>query len=321
MEISLPSRLLLSLVILAASLVTPIFVKAAAKNEGKLHSVGVTLAEDGGPYYEQVVRGVEHAAREINPEVQFSAVSCKNGAALQIEQLDKFVRDGVDVIVIQRSYAGDSSPAVQRARQAGVVVVAIDAAVPGGTDALVRPDERQGGLVAAQYVAARLKDGGEVALANGPTKYPAIKDRADGFTDELKKHPSIRIVEGQDTGMSRDGATKAMEGFMTRHPHLAAVYGVNDPVAVYCEAAALRAGRSDLFIVGMEGSPRSVTAMKDPARLIAASPGEDPYALAETALRRGGGILRGEPRPSEPILVPFTPLSRANVEGYQGWSK
>lgn len=134
---------------------------AFAKNDEVLHSVAVTLAEDGGPYYEQFTRGAEHAAKAINPAVKFTAVSCKNDAAVQMEQLDKFAADGTQLVVIQSSYAGDSSPAVQRARKDGMVVVALDAEVPGGTDVIVRPDEIQGGRLAAEYVAGRLPEGGE----------------------------------------------------------------------------------------------------------------------------------------------------------------
>lgn len=314
--------IVVSRIVLATTLSTATLAAASEKSSMKLRSIGVTLAEEGGrPYYEQVARGAESAAKAINPAVRFTAASCKNDATLQTEQLDKFVRDGTDLIVIQRSYSGDSSPAVQRARKAGVVVVAVDAEVPGGTDAVVQPDEAQGGMLAAQYIAFRLVEGGKVAIANGPATSQALKSRVEGFVAELKKHPGIEVVEDQDTGMMRENAQKIMDAFLTRHPDLAAVYGVNDPVAYYCEEAALRAGRTNLFIVGMEGSPRSVEAMKDSARLIAASPGEDPFALAELAVRRGVAILRGEQRPAHPILIPFTPLSRANVDGYIGWTK
>lgn len=128
-------------------------------------------------------------------------------------------------------------------------------------------------------------------------------------------------MEDRDTGMTRDGTQKIMSDFLTRYPDLAAVYAVNDPVAYYCEQAALQASRTNLFIVGMEGSPRSVEAMKDTARLIEASPGEDPFALAEIAVQRGAAILRGESPRQESILFPFTPLDRANVQRYRGWSR
>src|SRR5438445_1150138 len=97
----------------------------AENRDRALRSVAVTLAEDGGAYYEQVVKGAENAARAVNPLVEFTAVTCKNSAEIQVNQIDEFIRGGVDLIIIQRSYVGDSSLAVQRARQAGVLVVAI----------------------------------------------------------------------------------------------------------------------------------------------------------------------------------------------------
>jgi ribose transport system substrate-binding protein len=228
----------------------------------------------------------------------------------------------VDLIIIQRSYAGDSSPAVQRARQAGATVVAIDSDVPGGTDALVKPDEEQGGMLAAQYIAHRLAEkGGIVAIANGPANAGPIQLRVEGFIGELKKYPRIKIVENRDTGMSREGTRRVMAQFLADHADLDAVYGVNDPVAYYCELEALAANRTNLFIVGMEGSPTSTKAMKDPQRLIAASPAEDPFAIAETAVKTGAALRQGGPALTSPILVPFTELSRQNIGQYHGWSR
>lgn len=292
-----------------------------AVTEKPLQSVAVTLAEDGGPYYEQITRGAASAAKAINPAVHYTAISCKNDAATQMQQIEDFVKAGTDLIVIQRSYRGDSSPAVQRARQAGVVVVAIDADIPGGADATVKPDERQGGVLAAEEVAAKLPAGGSVAIANGPAKSTALQSRVAGFLDELKKHSAISVIENRDTGMTPDGTHKAVADILSRHADLAAIYGVNDRVAYYAEEEALRSGRTNLFIVGMEGSPRSVAAMKEPHRLITASPGADPFILAKTAVETGAGILAGKQPPAEPILLPFTPLSRANVESFAGWTK
>ena len=113
--------------LLAVILVHGVRSHAAAR---PFQSVAVTLAEDGGAYYEQIVRGAEHGAREVNPRVTFAAMSCQNNADTQMRQIDELVQRGVDVIIIQRSYQGDSSPAVQRARKAGVTVVAVDVTSP-----------------------------------------------------------------------------------------------------------------------------------------------------------------------------------------------
>lgn len=312
-------RTILTALLIAFNAVAP---SSQAVTPGKpLHSLGVTLAEDGGAYYEQITRGAESAAKAINPAVHYTARSCKNDAASQIQQIDEFVKTGTDLIVIQRSYRGDSSPAVQRARKAGVVVIAIDADIPGGADATVKPDERQGGVLAAKSVATALPTGGTVAIANGPATSDPLQSRVAGFLDELKDHPAIAVVDNQDTGMTREGTHKAIAEILARHPSLSAIYAVNDRVAYYAEEEAVRSGRTNLFIVGMEGSPRSVAAMKDPARLITASPGADPFTLAETAVKVGAAILAGKDHPAEPILLPFAPVTRANVEGFTGWTK
>src|SRR6266542_3677030 len=126
------------------------------------------------------------------------------------------------------------------------------------------------GRLACRYVSQRLKGHGKVAIANGPATSGPLQLRVAGFKEELKAHPQIEIVEDQNTGMTQDGARAVMAGYLSRHADLDAVYGVNDPVAYYCELEALAHPDHQIFIVGMEGSPRSVSAMKDPQRLIEA---------------------------------------------------
>lgn len=293
----------------------------AASKSRPLHAVAVTLAEEGGAYYDQVVRGAEHATREMNPGIRFVAVSCKNNPDLQAQQLDEFVRQGVDLILIQRAYVGDVSPAVQRARRAGVTLVAMDADIPGGTDALVKPDERQGGSLAGRTLASRLRGRGKVAIANGPSTAAALALRVAGFLEELRKSPGIAVVENVDTGHTEPTIRAAMAGFLDRHPDLAAVYCLNDPRAHFCELEALAQKRTGLVIVGMEGSPRSVASMKNPQGLIAASPATDPYSLAETAVHLGVKVRRGSEPPGSVILVPFEPLDRDHLSGYMGWTR
>jgi ribose transport system substrate-binding protein len=286
-----------------------------------LTSALVVLSEDSsGRYYDQVVRGAEKAAKDANPNVRFAAVSSTNNPDVQTDQIVAAMRDGVDLIVIQRTYAGDGSAAVQRARAAGITVVAIDADVPGGTDAVVKPDERQGGGLAARFVATKLSGKGKVAIANGPADAAPIQLRVAGFVSELHRFPAIEIVANRNTGMTRDGARRVMSEFLADYPDLNAVYGVNDPVAYYCEQEALERRRSDVFIVGMEGSPTSVAAMTSPERLIAASPGEDPFVVGETAVKIGAAIVAGNRPAQTDVLIPFVELSRANAKGYRGWN-
>lgn len=310
-------RCLLILGILGAAQAGPPVASAPAPIRG----VAVTLAEEGGAYFEQIVRGAEHATRTIDPNLHFVAVSCRNNPDLQGKQLDDFVRQGVDLILIQRAYVGDVSPAVQRARRAGVTVVAIDADIPGGTDAVVKPDERQGGQLAARYLAARLRGVGKVAIANGPASAAPIALRVAGFLEELKQSPGIEIVENEDVGFTQAAVRAALASFLDHHSDLAAVYCVNDLRAHFCEVEALARGRTNLVIVGMEGSPRSVESMTQPQGLIVASPAADPHTLAQAAVRLGVKVRRGTEPAGSILLLPFEALDREHLRGYQGWTR
>jgi ribose transport system substrate-binding protein len=159
-----------------------------------------------------------------------------------------------------------------------------------------------------------------VAIANGPASAAPIQLRVEDFLGELRKYPDIEVVANLDTGMSREGGRRVMSELLTRYPGLNAVYAVNDPVASYCELEALERKREDVFIVGMEGSPTSISAMTSAGRLIAASPGEDPFVIAETAVKIGAAIVTGRKPARTEVLIPFVEVTRANAKDFRGWN-
>jgi hypothetical protein len=73
--------------------------------------------------------------------------------------------------------------------------------------------------------------------------------------------------------------TSGDDGSFTAFPKIDAVFAINDPTAIDCDLAAKQAQRKDFFIVGVDGAPDVVPALKDPTSLIAAGAAQDPYAI------------------------------------------
>jgi ribose transport system substrate-binding protein len=298
-----------------AGLATPVFAQK------KLNAVAVTVGDLGNPFFVQIAHGSQEAAKKINPSVKFTAESSNYDVNNQTNQMDNFIASGVNLILLNAADSKGIAPAVVRAKAAGVTVVAIDVGAEGGVDATVTSNNKQAGQLDGKFVADRLKGKGQVVIVNGPP-VTAVTDRVAGFLEEIKKYPDIKIVsQDQNAGGSRDGGLRVMTDLLTAFPKIDAVFAINDPTAIGCDLAAKQSQRKDFFIVGVDGAPDIVPALKDKDSLIAASAAQDPYAMSQKAVQIGYDVMNGKKPAEELTLIPVDLITKDNVDQYKGWTK
>ena len=284
----------------------------------ELKSVGLTLGSLGNPYFVALTKGAEAKAKEINPNVKVVATSADYDLNKQFSQIDNFIAAGVDLILLNAADANAIFPAVKRAQQAGIVVVAVDVAAKG-VDATVQTNNVQAGEISCQYLADKIGDKGNVIIENGP-QVSAVVDRVKGCKEALGKYPGIKILSDDQNGKgSRDGGMNVMQGYLTRFPDIAGVFTINDPQAIGSGLAAAQLKRKDIVITSVDGAPDIEVALKSDTSIVA-SASQDPYGMAELAVSVGYDIMNGK-KPADPmILMPSKLITRDNVSQYKGWS-
>jgi ribose transport system substrate-binding protein len=301
--------------LLAISLSTPLFAQK------KLNVVAVTVGDLGNPFFVQIAHGAQAAAKKINPGVKFQSESSNYDVNNQTNQMDNFVANGANLILLNAADSKGIAPAVLRAKSAGITVVAVDVGAEGGVDATVTSNNKQAGQLDGKFVADRLKGKGQIVIVNGPP-VTAVTDRVAGFLEEIKKSPGIKILsQDQNAGGSRDGGLRVMTDLLTAFPKIDAVFAINDPTAIGCDLAAKQAQRKDFFIVGVDGAPDVVPSLKDKDSLIAASAAQDPYSMAGKAVDIGYDIMNGKKPAEELTLIPVDLITKENVDQYKGWTK
>jgi ribose transport system substrate-binding protein len=283
--------------------------------------VALTVGDLGNPFFVQIDHGAETRAKQINDKVKFTSLSSNYDVNNQTNQIDNFISSNVNLILLGAADSKGIAPAVMRAKQAGVTVVAVDVGAEGGVDATVTSNNKQAGTKDGIYVAERLKGKGQIVIVNGPP-VTAVTDRVAGFLEEINKHPDLKVIsQDQNAGGSRDGGLRVMSDLLTAFPHIDAVFAINDPTAIGCDLAAKQAQRKEFFIVGVDGSPDIVPFLKDPSSLIAATAAQDPYLMAEEAVKIGDDIMEGKKPKEDPTLIPVGLITKENVDRYAGWTK
>jgi ribose transport system substrate-binding protein len=300
-----------------AMLTTPGF----AQKQKQLNSIAVTVGDLGNPFFVQIAHGAEAKAKQINPKVKVTALSSNYDVNNQTNQIDNFISSNVNLILLGAADSKGIAPAVRRAKQAGITVIAVDVGAEGGVDATVTSNNKQAGTEDGQYVAERLKGQGQIVIVNGPP-VTAVTDRVAGFLEVIRQQPGIKILsQDQNAGGSRDGGLRVMTDLLTAFKQIDAVFAINDPTAIGCDLAARQAQRKEFFIVGVDGSPDIVPALKDPSSLIAATAAQDPYLMAQEAVQIGYNLMQGKKPKEELTLIPVGLITRDNVARYAGWSK
>lgn len=304
--------------LLVAGLASPAFATAIHP----LKSVGVSVGDLANPFFVAIGKGTTDAAKKIGgPNVKVTTVSSKYDLNTQVGQIENFIANKVDLILINASDPKGIAPVLKKARAAGIAVVAVDVGADGA-NATVMSDNSMAGSASCAYLAQKLGGKGNVVIVNGPP-VTAVTARVAGCKKVLAGYPGIKLLsDNQDGRGSRDGGMEIMANLLTAHKKIDGVFAINDPTAIGAELAVKQAVRSDVKVIAsVDGAPDAEGALKDKKSLFAVSTAQDPYLMASIAVQTGFDILNGKP-PSKPvILLPTPPVTKDNVANYTGWAK
>lgn len=300
--------------------VSVMLATASLAQAKELKSIGVTVGDLANPFFVQIAKGAELKAKELaGDKVNVTSVSSGYDLGQQVAQIDNFIAAKTDMIILNAADSQGIGPAVKRARDAGIVVVAVDVAADGA-NATVTSNNYQAGEIACQTITDKLNGKGNVVIINGPP-VSAVQDRVQGCMDVLGKHKEIKLLShNQNAKGSREGGLEVMTSLLIAHPKIDAVFAINDPTAIGADLAAKQAQRSEFFIMGVDGSPDGEDALKQENSLFRGTPAQDPQVMAAKAVEIGYDILQGKPAPEKPVLIPVTLINRENIKDYKGWT-
>ncbi len=281
--------------------------------------VGVTVGSLGNPGFVVMGEGVVQAVKEKYPNAEVTVVSGDYDLSKQSQQMDDFIAAGMDVIILNAVDVEGIAPAVRRAKEAGITIVAMDVGAEGGVDGTVTSDNISAGRIAAEYLCKRLNYKGNVIILNGPPA-TAIIDRVKGANEVFAKYPDIKVLSDNQNGLAqRDESYRIMGDLLTTFPETNAVFGNNDPTGLGCELAIKQAGRKDIIVAAVDGAPDAIEAMKAPGALFVASSAQQIRNLGYMSMVVAIGLREGRQLQSEPTLIPVKLLTTDNVDSWPVW--
>jgi ribose transport system substrate-binding protein len=307
----LPARLVRQTIASLAALAA-VFGTGCRKDAGTARpttkTIGVTLLSREQVFYRDLEQGLRQAADAHGYKLVITAGDFD--LAKQQSQIDDFLVQKVDAIIVCPVDTRGIAPAIEKAAAAHVPVFTADIAAAGApVVSHVASDNVEGGRLAARFIAQTIGHG-DVGIIGQPELQSTI-DRERGFRDEMAKHPGITIVASLNGGGVRDRALKAADDMLQAHPTISAIFGINDDTALGALSSAQSHHRDNLVIVGYDLTPEARQAIASGSAL-RADVAQEPREIGVKTIEAIAAHFAGQRTPPV-VTVPVRLISAESL--------
>ena len=193
----------------------------------------------------------EVALYQANTEVLIRSV--KDDTPKQIADIEWFIEQKVDVLVVSPNESEACTPVIEKAYQQGIPVILVDRKIATESyTAYVGANNYQIGKEAGHYAIGILKGKGNIAEVRGTKGSTSDAERHKGFVDALKNAPEVQIVAETWGNFLQADAKTQMQQLFQEHPHIDLVFAMNDPMAAGTHEAAMQFNGKIPFIIGVD---------------------------------------------------------------------
>jgi ribose transport system substrate-binding protein len=235
---------------------------STAGTSGAKFTIAVVPKSVGLFYWGTVHAGAEAAAKHFHVSIIWKGTATETDVSGQVNILQDFITRHVSGIAFAATDAHGLVGIANSAKAAGVPVVNIDSGLAPQTPPLVATDNIAAASKAADILASLIGGKGEVALLPFVPSAETSIQRQQGFEQELKKYPGIKLVAVQYDQSDINTALSEMENILTAHPGLKGVFAANEPGVIGVAHALLeRSLVGKVKLVGFDNAPDEVSAL------------------------------------------------------------
>lgn len=255
---------------------------SAAPNTAKADEIGACLITktDINPFFVKMKEGASAKAEELGIDLSTYAGKIDGDHETQVQAMESCIASGAKGILLTASDTKAIVPVVKKARDAGLIVIALDTPLEpiDAADATFATDNFKAGELIGQWAAAKLGDkasDAKIAMLDLAPSAPSVDVLRDqgfmkGFGIDIKDPNKIgdedddRIVGHDVTNGNEEGGRTAMENLMQRDPDINVVYTINEPAAAGAYEALKSFGMEDgVLIVSVDGGCPGIANVKD----------------------------------------------------------
>ena len=249
---------------LAVLAITAAATVALAQNAQPV--IGLITKTDTNPYFVKMKEGATQEAAKMGAKLLTGAGKADGDNAGQVTAIENMVAAGAKTILITPSDSKAIIPAIKKAQDAGVMVIALDSPTEpqSAVNALFATNNYKAGVLIGEYAKVAMAGkkpviatldlfpGQPVGIARHNGFLAGFGDKA--ITDKTTNQVSTGVACSQDSFGDQAKGQTAMENCLQKNPDINLVYTINEPAAAGAYQALKAAGKEkDVLIVSVDG--------------------------------------------------------------------
>jgi fructose transport system substrate-binding protein len=288
--------------------------------------VGLITKTNTNPFFVKMREGAEAKAKELGVELRSFAGKVDGDNQTQVEAIEGLISAGAKGILITPSDSAAIVPTIKKARDKGLLVIALDTPLepPSAADATFATDNFKAGEYIGAWAKATLGDKAKSAkialldLSKNQVTVDVLRDQGfmKGFGIDIGDPKKIgdekdpRIVGHDVTQGAEEGGRKAMENLLQKNPGINVVYTINEPAAAGAYQALKAVGKEkSVLIVSVDGGCPGVKNVK--AGIIGATSMQFPLLMASMGVE---AVVEYAKSGKKPAVTPGLDFLNTGVE-------
>ncbi|AEF56295.1 sugar ABC transporter substrate-binding protein [Marinomonas posidonica] len=275
--------------------------------------IGLITKTNTNPFFVKMKEGAQAKAKELGVELRTFAGRYDGDNETQVQAVENLISAGAKGILITPSDTSGIVPAIQKARDAGLLVIALDTPLSpaNAADMTFATDNFKAGEMIGMWAKAKMGDkakDAKIALLDLNSSQITVDVARDqgflkGFGIDVKDprrngdETDSRIVGNDVTQGSEEGGRRAMENLLQKDPEVNLVYTINEPAAAGAYEALKSFGlEKDVLIVSVDGGCPGVQNIGD--GVIGATSMQFPLKMASEGVTAIVDFAKSGSRPS-----------------------
>lgn len=270
--------------------------------------VGFTAMNLTDPFQITVRDTVKELCEEMGWEFQSGDGNSDN--AKQINLCEDMINGGINYLVLCPVSQDGILPILELCREKGVTVINYDSACADQdlVACYIASDNYSAGKMDAEYLNEKYPEGGEVFIIDNP-RAESVVARVNGLCENLNEN--FTILEKAAITSSKDVLSKTDDALIA-YPNMKFIFGLNDTCGMMALGCAEAAGRDDIVVVSVDGSPDCQASIKDGGMMATAA--QSPVTLGEESFKAIKTLVEGGS--VEDVSVPCFIISQENIDEF-----
>lgn len=265
--------------------------------------IGVSMLSMQNEFIQQVADALQKSADQSG--VDLVIVDAERSSLKQVEQVESFISQQMDAIILNPCEFEASSPAIDKARKAGIPIVNVNSSTKSQPNAFVGSDDAESARMALEMIAKHLQGKGNILMIQGYMGQAAQLDRERGAKDVMAKYPGLKLLASQTGEWDRAKSMALMENWIQSYgDQIQAVFAQNDEMGLGAVQALMDSKKKQqVFVVSVDGikdAKKSVLLGNLNATII-----QNANEQGAEALRLAVQLAQKKPISKQNHLIPF----------------